>query len=181
MRTSILSVCCLSVILCLNTCRQKEVQHKIYIEADSLLGLTLDLQSRISSPEIQRLHDFENEISNDLAILSDTPEEDTSMVKYLELYNGLGNCMQACNQFHEEAFLMENSLLEIIDQVQGKNPDRHKLRERLQFEKDNLLDLSGRIDSSIDLALQQAEIFYALKPEINKIREQYVPGPDPTQ
>jgi len=180
MRTSILSLCFLSVIICLNTCRQ-EVQHEIYIEADSLLRLTLVLQSRISSPEIQRLHDFEIEISKDLVTLSDTPEEDTSMVKYLELYNGLGNCMQACNQFHEEAFLLENSLLEIIDQVQGKNPDRHKLTARLQFEKDNLLDLSTRIESSLDLALLQAELFYALKPEINKIKEQFVQGPDPKQ
>ena len=141
----------------------------------------MDLQSRISSPGIQRLHDFENEISNDLAILSDTPEEDASMVKYLELYNGLGNCMQACNQFHEEAFLLENSLLDIIDQVQGKKPDRHTLIARLQFEKDNLRDLSTRIDSSLYLALQQAETFYSLKPEINKIKEQFFPEPDPTQ
>jgi hypothetical protein len=181
MRTSILSFCCLSVIIFLSTCRQNEVQHKIYLEADSLLRITLDLQSSISSPGIQRLHDFEIEISKDLVTLSDIPEEDTSMVKYLELYNGLGNCKRACNQFHEEAFLLENSLLEIIDQVQGKKPDRHKLRKRLQFEKHNLLDLSTRIDSSLDLALQQAETFYALKPEINKIKEQFVRGQDPQQ
>ena len=166
---------------CFTRCRQEENKHEIYVEADSLLALTLVLQSRISSPEIQRMHDFQEEINEDLSVLSPALEADPSIAKYLELHVGLGECLQACNQFHEEAYLLESSLLEIMDRVQSKEADLLKLYELLNFEIDNLEDLSGRIDSSMDLAIRKAEIFYTLKPEIDLIKERFgrIPEPKP--
>ncbi len=177
MKPVLLSSLFVSIILFFCQCKQKEHPHEFYSEADSLLSLTMDLQSRISSPEIQRLHNFEDEINSDLAILSQLPEEDTSLIKYLELHNRLGQCMQACNQFHEETFFLESSLMEIMDQVENKDPDIKHLKEVLKFEMDNYRDLLIRIDSSMDLTIRHAKIFYSLKPEINKILKQLEPIP----
>lgn len=181
MRSAILFTCCLYLVVCFTRCRQQEKEHEIYATADSLIGLTLVLQSRIGSPEIHRMHNFQEEINEDLVILAPAPEEDTTIVKYLELHNVLGQCMQACNQYHEEAFLLETSLHEIMDQVQSKDADPEKLHELLQFEIDNYEDLSSRIDSSMDIAIRQAGIFYTLKPEIDRMMKRIVQAqvPDP--
>lgn len=181
MRPAILFVTCLYLVVCFTRCRQQEKEHEIYTAADSLIGLTLVLQSRIGSPEIQRMHDFQEEINENLAMLTPVPKEDTTIVKYLELHDVLGQCMQACNQFHEEAFLLETSLYEIMDQVQSKDADPEKLHELLQFEIDNYEDLSRRIDSSLDIAIRQAGILYTLKPEIDRMMEGIVQVqvPDP--
>ena len=178
MRMTILFTLFVSILILCSQCGQKEDPHELYSKADSILSLTLYLQSRLGSPEIQRLHDFEDEINSDLAVLSRLHEEDTSLSKYLELHNGLGQCMQACNQFHEEAFFLESSLREIMDKVESNDSDLQSLEDLLKFELDNYLDLSIRIDSSMALAIRQAEIFYSLKPEIEKIKELTEPIPD---
>ena len=124
-----------------------------------MLGLTMHLQSRIGSPSIKRLHDFEDEIILDLAVLSLLPEKDTTLAKYLELHNGLGQCMQACNQFHEETFFLESSLRDIMKEVELEGSDLQSLEDQLKFELENYMDLSERIDSSIALAMRHAKIF----------------------
>ncbi|KKK62862.1 hypothetical protein LCGC14_3000080, partial [marine sediment metagenome] len=88
MRTLFLSLI-VSIPILFSQCGQKEDPHELYSQADSMLGLTMHLQSRIGSPGIKRLHDFEDEIILDLAVLSLLPEEDTTLAKYLELHNGL--------------------------------------------------------------------------------------------
>jgi hypothetical protein len=163
----------LATLLCFNQCRQKEVRNEVFIRADSLLGLTLALQMKIGSPEIQRMHDFQEEIDNDLAFLDSYPDEDTSVNRYRELYNGLGQCMKACSQYHEEAFMLESSLREIMEQARLKKSVPGALERRLDFETDNYRDLSTRIDSSLHQAIRQAETFYSLKHEIDRFREQY--------
>lgn len=171
--------CLLLLVFCFPRCGQRENPHRIYTDADSLLELTMELQSRISSPEIQRLQEFQELINQDLELIESFPEENPSLVRYRELSIGLGQCMQACNQFHEEAFMLESSLREIMDLSHLKDADLKSLESRLQFESENLKDLSQRIDSSIRLALRQAETFYSLKPEIDQIKQQYTPDPIP--
>ncbi|MFC2112065.1 hypothetical protein ACFLTA_02250 [Bacteroidota bacterium] len=171
MRYTILFTIVVSIVFFLSQCGQKEDPNKLYTTADSLVNLALDLQSRIGSPDIQRLHDFEEEITLDLEMLTQLPEKDTSILKYLTLQNGLGQCMHACNQYHEEAFLLESSLREIMEQVESKEANLKDLEKMLDFEIENYIDLSKRIDSSLDLAIHQAETFYSLKPEIDKIKQ----------
>jgi hypothetical protein len=177
MRTLLFSLI-VSIPILFSQCGQKEDPHELYSQADSMLGLTMQLQSRMGSPGIKRLHDFEDEIIFDLAVLSLLPEEDTTLAKYLELHNGLGQCMQACNQFHEETFFLESSLRDIMKEVELEGSDLQSLEDQLKFELENYMDLSVRIDSSIALAMRQAEIFYSLKPEIEKIKEQIEPIPE---
>ncbi|MFC2081204.1 hypothetical protein ACFLR8_03240 [Bacteroidota bacterium] len=180
MRSATLFIACLSILFSLTLCRQKENQHEIYMEADSLVALTMVLQSRIGSPEIQRMHEFQEEIDKDLSSLSAVPIKDTSLLKYQELYNRLGQCLQACNQYHEEAYLLESSLREIMVRIQSKEAELVNLHELLHLENDNYAKLSRRIDSSMDLAILHAEVFYSLKPGIDKMRGQIDLVPDPT-
>ena len=155
----------------MDLCRQQETGNDLYAKADSLLRLTLALQAKIGSPEIQRMHDFQEEIGRDLSFLGNPPEEDTLVTRYRELYSGLGNCMQACNQYHEEVFMLESSLREIMDKSLAKGASPMVLNEILAFEMNNYNDLSGRIDSSLNQAIRQAETFYSLKPSIDSIRD----------
>lgn len=172
MRTAILLLLSVPIVLILNGCNQKEDAHLIYAEADSLVSLTLALQSWIGSPEIQRLHDFEIEINHDLEFLSRLDVKDSSVTKYMELKDGLGQCLLACTQFHEEAFMLESSLEEIMKKSEPRNANMEELFELLQYERLNYMDLAGRIHSSMTIARGQAEIFYSLKPTIEKIKEQ---------
>jgi hypothetical protein len=153
-------------------CGQQEPVNRVYAEADSVLALTLALQSRIGSPEIQRMHVFREEIGMDISTLPLLESTDPSIIRYLELYEGLGRCMKACNQFHEEAFMLESSLRDIMEQSLQKDANVGKLEELLSYETENYKDLHIRADSSLVVANRQAEIFYQLKPEINKIKEE---------
>ncbi len=179
MRSFILFTACLYLIVCFTRCNHKEKEHEIYTKADSLIGLTMALQSRIGSPEIQRMHEFQEEIIEDLSKLMPVPEEDTSYIKYQELYNGLGQCLQSCSRFHEEAYMLETSLREIMVQIHSKEADPEKLYEQLQLEIDNYENLSARFDSSMSLAILNAEIFYSLKPGIDRMKEVISQVPDP--
>jgi hypothetical protein len=173
MRSFILTGGCLAVLLFLSQCWHRTDRDDLYTRADSLLGLTLGLQSRLGSPEIQRMHDFQVEIDSDFAFLDTFSLRPPSLARYRELYNGLGHCMQACSQYHEEAFILESSLREIMEKASLRKADRAALEERLEFESENYRDLSARIDSSLNLAIRQAETYYSLKPEINGLRDQY--------
>jgi len=172
MRHAIL-FCAFLVLIKISTgCGKQESHAMVYTQADSLLTLTLKLQSRIGSPEIQRLHQFQTEINNDLSVLAGLENADTSLTRYRKLHNGLGQCMQTCNNFHEEAFMLESSLREIMEQSGEKNANLKMLEERLVFETENYNELFMRTDSSLELIRLQAGIFYKLKPEIDKIKEQ---------
>ncbi len=181
MKNFILACSGLLISVCFCSCGQMDRQLEIYASADSLLRLTQDLQAKIGSAEIQRLQHFEEEINRDLAALDSIRETDRSLVQYLELQDGLGQCMKACSQFHEETFLLESSLRDIMEKSRLKNADLEELKSRFRFELENYRDLSNRIDSSIRVATRQAEIYHSLKPEINRIKEgvDSIPNPLP--
>jgi len=162
----------LILIISSTGCGKQETVQSVYTEADSILTLTLDLQSRIGSGEIQRLNDFQSEINADISELGSFDSRDTSLIRYQELSIGLAQCMQACNQFHEEAYMLESSLRAIMAESGEKNANLNKLEELLDYEIGNYNDLFRRTDSSLAVATLKAEIFYSLKPEIDKIKGQ---------
>jgi hypothetical protein len=151
--------------------------------ADSLILLTLEMQQRISSSEIQRLSEFQDEIILDLGKLNDTltsgtnplPAEEGSsdlLRKYRLLNEDLAECLRACSYFHEEAFLLENTLTEIKNQAELKGVDHSKLWALLETEERIYSDLSFRIDSSLVNISYHAETFYSLKPGIDSLLAQ---------
>jgi len=162
----------LLLILISSQCQLQETGNRVYSEADSILTLTLALQSRIGSPEIKRMNDFQAEINADMTELVNLENKDTTLVRYRDLFNGLGQCMQACNQFHEEGYILESSLREIMAESLEKRANMKKLEEMLIYETENYRDLFQRTDSSLKLVMRQAEIYYNLKPEIDRIKEQ---------
>lgn len=172
MRASILPGILLLLPLFFARCGHKNYHQEIYAGADSLLELTLELQARLGSREILRLDNFQQEITKDLSALPAGLEGNPSIGRYRELSDGLGQCMKACSQFHEEAFLLETSLREIQERAGQEETNRQELTEQLDFEKKIYVDLFLRIDSSFARAIRQAELFYTLQPEIQKIREE---------
>jgi hypothetical protein len=166
--------------LVLSQCGGKVDPGQLHREADSLLKHVIELQNKLGSAEIQRINEFENELNEDIALLAGQGEEDTSLVKYLDLYNGLGQCMEICHQFHEEAFLLESSVRDILVEIGQEDAETENIREAISFEQSIYLDLASRVDSSLDLILEQVELFYRLKPEIEALKDsmQNVPGPE---
>jgi hypothetical protein len=134
--------------------------------------MTLELQARISSPEIQRMHEFQLEIDADMELLGETGSQEEPLHQYRELYTELGDCMKACNHYHEEAFLLEDALRGMMEAMNEQNANQSKIREQLKYETANYLDLRERIDTSLAIAQRQAEIFYGLKPMIEELKEQ---------
>ena len=68
--------------------------------------------------------------------------------------------------------MLESSLREIMAASGEKIANMNKLEERLIYEAELYADLFRRTDSSLSVAILQAEIFYSLKPEIEKIKDQ---------
>ena len=75
--------------------------------------------------------------------------------------------------------MLESSLRDIMDRIQAKDADFHDLGNQLQFETENYLDLSGRVDSRLDLAIQHAGTFYSLKSRIESMKEEAELQPEP--
>ena len=149
-------------------------------EADSLVLLTLELQQRISSSEIQRLSEFRDEIILDLDSLGIRDDISTDaeeiilppgelIMQYVELNRDLVYCLQACSQFHEEAFMLETTIQEIKVQSGVKGADQDVLMELLEEEWLRYDDLACRIDSSIENVNHHSRLFYSLKPAIDSI------------
>jgi hypothetical protein len=164
---------CLAVLFSMGQCMQKEAMTGIQSRADSLLQLTLGLQAKLGSSDIRRMHDFQEEIEHDLAVLDTIAKGDPSLAPYRELSGKFGRCMKACSQYHEEAYMIESSLREIMDLSGTRDQDPQELKKRLSFETDNYEDLSQRVDSSLNQAMRQAEEYYSIKPGINRLLDQY--------
>jgi len=128
---------------------------------DSLLNYTLDLQARISSPEIQRLHEFQQEITLKL----DEAAEDSlpARTEYASLQRSFDQCLSACSRYHEEAYMIEVELRELKKYAGGRKSDADSIRNKIAYEKELIEDLSVRIDTSIVFATQQARDFYVLR------------------
>ena len=148
------------------------------IEADSLISLTMDIHKIVSSPEVQRISEFQAEIINDLNILdNDTllvsgnfPEPVKAKLRqYNLLYQYLEHCLQACNNYHKEAYILEGTIIEIRDMTKQKVADTSALRELLNEEWSYYYDLASRIEKSVEDVYRQAEKFYLLKPSIDSL------------
>jgi len=140
----------------------------------------MELQQKISSPEIQRLSEFRDEILSDLDSLEikvdpssgneeDRPPADALVKQYIALNKDLAHCLQACSQFHEEAFILETTIMEIKKRPVEKGTNMDILRELLDGEWSVYTDLANRIDSSIENVNNHRKFFSALKPAIDSI------------
>ncbi len=140
---------------------------------DSLLIQLEEIQASIGSPEIQRLNEFYEEIRDDLSILSGSGYDSGINIQMIQSYrlidNNLNACLQSCNQFHEEAFLIESSLKEIAGLLEKRNENPGGLEKRLQDETELLSDLKKRVDSTRSSADLNVRSYYLLKPRIDSL------------
>lgn len=166
-------------ILCmiLSRCKSDLPEDKIS-EVDSLMAITLNLQKKISSPEIQKLNDFSSEISNDLSLFTDPGLQEFSsdkMTKELEEYiilqADIENCLSACKNYNEEIFLIENNLIDIRNKLTTDYEYPEKIGELIDTEKVLLDDLFMRIDSSLNYIDKHLEQYYYLKPKIDALKQ----------
>ncbi len=146
-------------------------------EADSLLSLTIELQKKISSPEIQMLNDFSYEIEKDLSFFIDTNLHEfppAIMTKELEAYinlrDDIENCLAACNKYSEEVFLIENNLRDIRDELTRKNKNPEELERLIENEKELLDDLMLRIQPNLSILNDHIESYQALKPLMDELK-----------
>ena len=164
-------------LLLSSVCRP-EVESDLSREADSLIFLTLELQQTISSPDIQRLSEFQNEIIRDLNLIEtrrpglagELSERGPNILdQYLQLNQDLEYCLQACSQYHEEAYMLETTLAEIKEQLGQNGSDKEILRKMIQGEWMVYTDLALRIDSSIRNLELHSKVYYDLKPAIDSM------------
>lgn len=169
----------LLLILCiiLPRCKSDLPEDKIN-EVDSLMALTLNLQKKISSPEIQKLNDLSSEISNDLSLFTDPDLQEFSSNKmtkkleeYITLQTDIENCLSACKNYNEEIFLIENNLTDIQNTLTSDFEYPEKIGELIDTEKVLLDDLLMRIDSSLNYIDKHLERYYYLKPKINELKQ----------
>ena len=71
-----------------------------------------------------------------------------------------------------EAFLLENTIMEIRARAELKDADHAFLKEMLNTEWSVYDDLAFRIDSSLDNVLHHTEIYHSLKPAIDTLLSQ---------
>lgn len=165
------------VMILLCQCRTS-LRSELAIEADSLVKLTIEIQQRIASPEIQRLGEFRDEILQDLETMGDSAIRAVRDLKpglldaYAELNAEMEKCLHACSQFHEEAFMLESTLMEIRDRAGIQDADRTALKELLDAEWIAFSNLSERIDSNLEKVEQHSRVFYELKPRIDTLLSQ---------
>jgi len=140
---------------------------------DSLLTQVDEIQANIGSPEVQRMNEFYEEIQNDLVSLSgsgyDSSINQPMIQSYRQIDNMLNACLQSCNQFHEEAFLIESSLNEISELLKKRQENQREIEIRLKDETGLLEDLKRRVDSTRSSADLNVRNFYLLKPRIDSL------------
>ncbi len=159
------------------SCKPEQESH-IAGEADSLIQLTLDLQKAISSPGIHRLSEFRDEIIRDLELvetrhpkmaMEEAGQEASAIDLYMKLNLDLEHCLQACSQFHEEAYMLETTLSEIKGHLGQKGADEEILQDMIAREWMVYSDLATRIDSSIRNVELHSQVYYSLKPTIDSL------------
>jgi hypothetical protein len=158
-------------------CKSDLPEDKIN-EVDSLMALTLNLQKKISSPEIQKLNDLISVISNDLSLFTDPDLQEFSSNKmrkeleeYITLQADIENCLSACKNYNEEIFLIENNLTDIQNKITSDFEYPEKIGELIDTEKVLLDDLLMRIDSSLNYIDKHLERYYYLKPKIDELKQ----------
>ena len=140
---------------------------------DSLIAQVDEIQAKIGSPDIQQINEHSVTIRDDIARLAgrgyDTSISQQIIWTYRSLDDELNSCLQSCNRFHEEAFLIESSLKEIRAMLGRRQADQAVLGTRLQSEKELLGDLKRRVDSTRSAAEFHVRTYYRLKPGIDSL------------
>jgi len=166
----------LVALLCIS-CRSP-VPHERTKEIDSLLTLLLTVQDTLSSPMVQLLDEMSRQISSDLKHLTDSfpqvdqdlPEND-NITAYRILYQDLEDCLEACQTYQGDIFIIESHLNDLRLELNNKDADIGVVYENIDREKDLLFELKGQVDSNISrIQLHQNE-YIILKPLIDSLKQ----------
>ena len=146
-------------------------------EVDSLIGITLSLQKKISSQKVQVLNDFSYGIDNDLSFFYDTVKQQFpdfvlthELEEYISLQEDIENCLSACKKYNEEVFLIENNLRDMLDRLYKNNGNPEELERLIETEKDLLDDLLSRIENNIGIIDRHIEEYLHLKLLIDTLK-----------
>ena len=75
----------------------------------------------------------------------------------------------ACNNYHEEIFMLVNELRELLELIQGNNLPDDSLDNKIQYEADLLQDMQTRVDTNLEKIASHIESFHVLKPQIDSL------------
>ena len=150
-----------------------QAENKKALEVDSLLTVVYGIQDTISSSDVQTLHEIRQVLSDDLAYVYDSMYEQVInswvTTEYATLYTSVEKCIMACNNYHEEIFMLVNELRELLELIQGNNLPDDSLDKKIQYETDLLQDMQTRVDTNLEKIASHIESFHVLKPQIDSL------------
>ncbi|MBL7112636.1 MAG: hypothetical protein ISS19_11935 [Bacteroidales bacterium] len=161
------------ILICLFTGCRNQAENKKALEVDSLLTVVYAIQDTISSSDVQILNEIRQVLSDDLAFIYDSMYEQVInswvTTEYATLYSNVESCILACNNYHEEIFLLENKLRDLLELIQGSGLPGDSLDKKIQYEYELLKDMQTRIDTNLEKIASHIASFYELKPQIDSL------------
>lgn len=162
----------LLIVFLSDGCRNKNENNKAS-EVDSMLNVVYSLQDTISSENVQILHGISQVLNDDLSLVYDSAYEEVInspvTTQYASLFSDVESCVLACNGYHEEIFLLESDLLELLDLIRNSSLPDDSLSGMIVYESDLLKDMKTRIDTNLDKIARNIGSFYKLKPRMDSL------------
>lgn len=153
-------------------CRTKHDNSKAS-EVDSMLNVVYSLQDTISSENVQILHEISQVLNDDLSLVYDSTYEEVInspvTTQYASLFTDVESCALACNSYHEEIFLLEGDLRELLDLIRNESLPEDSLMRMIAYESDLLRDMQTRIDTNLEKITRNIGSFYKLKPQMDSL------------
>jgi len=153
-------------------CRNQE-ENKKALEVDSMLTIVYHIQDTISSSSVQELHEIRQTLSDDLSMIYDSMYEkvinSSVTTKYATLYSRVESCVLACNNYHEEIFMLENELRELLALINDSDMPGDSLDKKIQYESDLLHDMHTRVDTTVGKIDRHIVSFHELKPQMDSL------------
>ncbi len=161
------------ILICLLAGCRNQAENKKALEVNSMLSVVYSIQDTISSVNVQTLQEIRQVLSDDLAFIYDSMYEQliNSPVtsEYATLYSNVESCALACNSYHEEIFLLENKLMELLELIQGSDLAGDSLDKKIRYENELLTDIQTRVDTNLKKIANHIISFYKLKPQMDSL------------
>jgi hypothetical protein len=146
---------------------------------DSLIQEVDSLNFKIVSANLDSMRNLYAQISSNHTILTENlsmfSELEFDKERYLQLDSItliVGLCLDACNDFHSEIYVIENQLEMIKEEIaNGKIPDA-SLRIKIEQESFLLGDITTRVLLRMELLGIHLGAYYKIQPEIQGYVEQ---------
>ena len=143
------------------------------VNADTLLNVVYAIQDTISSPQVQMLHEVRQVQSDDLSLFYDSMYvqliNTNITTEYATLYSRIESCVMACNNYHEEIFLLESELQELLELIHESELTDDSLDKIIHYESELLQDMQTRVDTNLEKIAIHIEYFHELKPQIDSM------------